>query len=151
MFRALATKIFGGSSESKALAKSRLHFVLVQDRTGLSNEQMAQFRGELVEVIQRYFDIDERGFDISYEREDESTTLVINSPVVVRRKGAQPHKEKMAHKEKMEQKEKAAEPEKATAVGAERSASRSMSSSSGRNTNGAGNRRKRGGRRKHVS
>ncbi|MCB0331009.1 MAG: cell division topological specificity factor MinE [Bdellovibrionales bacterium] len=85
MFKAIARKLFGGNRDSKAVAKSRLHFVLVQDRTGLSNDQMAKFRGELVEVIQRYFVIDEQGFDINYERRDESTTLVINSPVVVKR------------------------------------------------------------------
>ncbi|MCB0321383.1 MAG: cell division topological specificity factor MinE [Bdellovibrionales bacterium] len=81
-------KIFGSSGESKSTAKSRLHFVLVQDRTGLSNDQMAKFRGELVEVIQRYFIIDEQGFDIDYERSGETTKLIINSPVVVRRQEA---------------------------------------------------------------
>lgn len=85
MLKSLAAKLFGTNRDSKKLAKSRLHFVLVQDRTGLSNEQMAKFRGELVEVIQRYFVIDEQGFDIAYERQDDSTTLVINSPVVVKR------------------------------------------------------------------
>ncbi|NBW41708.1 cell division topological specificity factor MinE, partial [bacterium] len=85
MLKALVKKIFGGNDKkSRSLAKSRLHFVLVQDRTGLTNDQMAQFRKELVEVIQRYFTIDETGFDISYERHEESTTLLINSPVVVK-------------------------------------------------------------------
>ena len=89
MLKALAKKIFGSNDKkSRSLAKSRLHFVLVQDRTGLTNDQMAQFRKELVEVIQRYFIIDETGFDISYERHEESTTLLINSPVVVKRQEA---------------------------------------------------------------
>ena len=89
MLKALVKKIFGGNDKkSRSLAKSRLHFVLVQDRTGLTNDQMAQFRKELVEVIQRYFIIDETGFDISYERHEESTTLLINSPVVVKRQEA---------------------------------------------------------------
>lgn len=84
MLNALA-KIFGSKRQSGSLAKSRLHFVLVQDRAGLTNEEMSSFRKELVEVIERYFMIDEQGFDIDYEREGEATTLVINSPVVVRR------------------------------------------------------------------
>lgn len=89
MLKALAKKFFGSNDKkSRSLAKSRLHFVLVQDRTGLTNDQMAQFRKELVEVIQRYFIIDETGFDISYERHEESTTLLINSPVVVKRQEA---------------------------------------------------------------
>lgn len=72
-------------SSSKSVARSRLHFVLVQDRTGLTNEEMTKFKKELVAVIQRYFTITEDGFDVSYKRESDSTTLVINSPVKVRR------------------------------------------------------------------
>ena len=59
-----------------------------RDRTGLTNSELADFRVELVEVIQRYFEIDEHGFDIDYEREGDSTRLVINSPVIVRRQEA---------------------------------------------------------------
>ena len=83
MFSKLSKKLFG-RGESKEQAKSRLHFVLVQDRTGLSNEDMRQFKSELVEVIERYFTINENEFDITYQRDGDSTTLLINSPVVVR-------------------------------------------------------------------
>ncbi len=76
--------LFGGSS-SKNVAKSRLQFVLVQDRTGLTNEELAGFKKELVEVIERYFMIDKSGFDVSYKREGETTTLFINSPIIVKR------------------------------------------------------------------
>ena len=89
MLKFISKNIFGLGKKSKSAAKSRLHFVLVQDRTGLTNQELAGFRGELVEVIQRYFDIDEQGFDIDYEREGDTTRLVINSPVIVRRQDAQ--------------------------------------------------------------
>jgi cell division topological specificity factor len=85
VFSALKEKLFGQSARSKSLAKSRLHFVLVQDRTGLTNEEMAAFKSELVGVIERYFVIDKQGFDIDYRRESDTTTLLINSPVIVRR------------------------------------------------------------------
>ena len=85
MFNALKKKLFGESNESKELAKSRLHFVLVQDRTGLTNEEMAGFREEMVKVIEKYFVIDKEGFDIKYHRLADTTTLLINSPVIVRR------------------------------------------------------------------
>ncbi len=78
-------KIFGSAASSNQTAKSRLHFVLVQDRTGLNSEEMASFKEELVQVIEKYFEIEKDGFDISYKREDEETALVINSPVVVRK------------------------------------------------------------------
>jgi cell division topological specificity factor len=71
--------------KSKASARSRLSFVLVQDRTGLNNDELASFKKEMIEVIERYFVIDESGFDIEYKRQADTTTLVINSPIVVRR------------------------------------------------------------------
>jgi cell division topological specificity factor len=83
--RALIRKLLGENNESKDVAKSRLHFVLVQDRTGLTNEEMAGFREEMVKVIERYFVIDKEGFDIKYHRQADTTTLLINSPVIVRR------------------------------------------------------------------
>lgn len=88
MFNTLKKKLFGDNSESKAVAKSRLHFVLVQDRTGLTNEEMSGFREEMVKVIEKYFVIDKEGFDIKYHRLADTTTLLINSPVIVRRVGS---------------------------------------------------------------
>lgn len=85
MLAALKEKLFGGNKKSKSMAKSRLHFVLVQDRTGLTGDEMGQFKKELIAVIDKYFVIDKQGFDIAYERGSQETTLLINSPVVVRR------------------------------------------------------------------
>ena len=78
-------RLFQRKKATKSIAKSRLHFVLVQDRAGLTNEEMASFRKEMLEVIDKYFVIDKHGFDIEYKREVDSTTLVINSPIIVRR------------------------------------------------------------------
>lgn len=82
MFGAIRKLLSGGSS--KNVAKSRLHFVLVQDRTGLSSEELSAFKKELVSVIEKYFVIDENGFDINYQRDEDTTTLLINSPILVR-------------------------------------------------------------------
>ncbi len=84
MFGKIKNLLFG-SVASGSLAKSRLHFVLVQDRTGLSSDEMVSFKREMLQVLERYFVIDEDGFDIAYAREGEQTTLRINSPVLVRR------------------------------------------------------------------
>lgn len=88
MFAELRERIFGTSKHSKSMAKSRLHFVLVQDRSGLTTDDMASFKQELVAVISRYFVIDESGFDVNYKRDADTSTLLINSPVVVRRQDA---------------------------------------------------------------
>jgi cell division topological specificity factor MinE len=108
VFSALRQKLFGESKVSKTAeparntdrvnggktgkghnsgneAKSRLTFCLSQDRTGLNGEEMAKFKKELVSLIQRYFIVDEDKFGISYERKADTTTLLINSPVVVKR------------------------------------------------------------------
>lgn len=86
MLLALKEKIFGPNKlKSKEAARSRLHFVLVQDRTGLTGEQMSKFKQEMVDVIERYFEIDKSSFDIAYKRDSDTTTLLINSPVVVKR------------------------------------------------------------------
>ena len=82
--------LFGNGRGSKGAAKSRLHFVLVQDRTGLTNDEIAAFKRELVGVIEKYFVIDEGGFDISYKRDTDLTTLLINSPIIVRRQEGGP-------------------------------------------------------------
>jgi cell division topological specificity factor len=88
VFAGLKERFFGNGKHSKSMAKSRLHFVLVQDRSGLTNDDMAAFKQELVEVISRYFVIDESGFDVNYKRDSDTSTLLINSPVVVRRQDA---------------------------------------------------------------
>ena len=88
MLLALKQKLFGIGTSSKDHARSRLHFVLVQDRTGLTSEQMAKFKQEMVDVIQKYFEIDKNAFDIAYKRDSDTTTLLINSPVVVKRLSA---------------------------------------------------------------
>ncbi|RIL03933.1 MAG: cell division topological specificity factor MinE [Proteobacteria bacterium] len=95
---------FRNGKQSKAMAKSRLHFVLVQDRTGLTPDEMANFKREMTSVIEKYFVIDEKGFDISYERSKESTVLMINSPVIVRRQDAIGHAVGAKHRQREKQK-----------------------------------------------
>ena len=90
MFNALKKILFGEANASKLVAKSRLHFVLIQDRAGLTNDEMAVFKEEMVKVIEKYFVIDKEGFDIKYHRQADTTTLLINSPVIVRRQGSAP-------------------------------------------------------------
>ncbi len=78
--------VTAGDEASKGVAKSRLHFVLVQDRTGLTSEEMADFKQELINVINRFFEINCDALDVSYKRDTGMTTLLINSPVLVRRR-----------------------------------------------------------------
>ncbi len=81
-------KLFGRNTDSNKRAKSRLHFVLVQDRTGLTTDEMAGFKSEIMAVVEKYFVVDKQAFDVEYKRESDSTVLLINSPVVVKRQEA---------------------------------------------------------------
>ena len=85
-FSEIKKGLFGNSDHSsKVNARSRLQFVLVQDRAGMSPEEMGKFKKELITVIEKYFNLQKERFDITYKREGDTTTLLINSPVVVRR------------------------------------------------------------------
>ena len=67
------------SKESKGNAKSRLEVVLVQDRSGLSTQDMKNFKKQLLEVMQKYFVIDKKDLDIEWQREGNNTALVVNT------------------------------------------------------------------------
>jgi cell division topological specificity factor len=82
-------KIFGEHIFSKQTAKNRLQMVLVQDRSGLSSQDMDDFRKDLLDVIVKYFDLKHKEIDIQWSRKDGSTALVVNTPVMVKKKKKQ--------------------------------------------------------------
>lgn len=55
--------------------------VLVQDRSGMSSQDMENFKKELLDVISKYFLIEQKHLQIDWERSDNETALVINTPV----------------------------------------------------------------------
>ncbi len=74
-------KFFGSSENSKDRAKERLRLVLVHDRATMSPGVLESLRGELIEVISKYMDIDESGLDVSFDNSDDSVALVANIPI----------------------------------------------------------------------
>ena len=46
--------------ESKSTAKERLHLVLAQDRANISADFLEMMKQEILEVIKKYIDIDEK-------------------------------------------------------------------------------------------
>ena len=73
-----------GRSFSKKTAKNRLQMVLVQDRTGLSSKEMDFFKQDLLDVIAKYFVLETKSLQVEWQRSDNSTALVINTPVTGR-------------------------------------------------------------------
>lgn len=90
MFRGIAS-LFGLGSNlgvySKNTAKNRLEMVLVQDRSGLSAPEMELFQKDLLAVIEKYFTLEDKELSVEWQRNDNSTALVINTPVCGRNKG----------------------------------------------------------------
>ena len=67
---------------TKETAKSRLRLVLMQDRSNLEPETMAQLREELIEVISKYIVIDKESLGLNLDGDGESMALMLNIPVV---------------------------------------------------------------------
>ena len=49
---------------SKEAAKERLHLVLMQDRANVSADFLELMKQEIIEVIKKYIDVDEREIDV---------------------------------------------------------------------------------------
>lgn len=73
-------------ARSKDDAKARLKFLLVHDQVDLTPAQLEKMKGEIIEVIARYVDIDDEGVRFKLNREDGEIALVSSIPV--RRVGA---------------------------------------------------------------
>ena len=81
VFKNLSELVFG-IGNSKGPAKNRLQMVLVQDRSGLTSTEMELFKKDLMDVISKYFTIENRALDVEWKRTDSETALVINTPVI---------------------------------------------------------------------
>lgn len=81
VFEQLKNRLFSGRL-SNATAKNRLQMVLVQDRSGLSSQDMDFFRRDLLDVISKYFILERKHLDIEWRRDDSATALIINTPVM---------------------------------------------------------------------
>ena len=74
--------------ESKSTAKERLHLVLAQDRANISADFLEMMKQEILEVIKKYIDIDEKAIDVrltNKEGEDGSLgapALYANIPIL---------------------------------------------------------------------
>jgi cell division topological specificity factor len=76
------SRLFGRENEgSKVAAKERLRLVLVHDRTTVSPCLLETLKEELLDVISKYMEIDQAGFEVNIEQGDDSMALVANIPI----------------------------------------------------------------------
>ena len=66
---------------SKNIAKDRLQFILVQDRIKLTPDEMEDLKGELLEVMQKYIDVEDDRIDMEISREEEMMAMIANFPL----------------------------------------------------------------------
>ena len=63
-FKKLNKKETKVASNSKEAAKERLHLVLMQDRANVSADFLELMKQEIIEVIKKYIDVDEKEIDV---------------------------------------------------------------------------------------
>lgn len=80
------TKFFQKQEEeddaSKSVATNRLKLVLMQDRTNLTPRILEQMRGELIELLSRYVELDKELLDLNFEQEGDQVALMLSIPVI---------------------------------------------------------------------
>ena len=97
--------------ESKSTAKERLHLVLAQDRANISADFLEMMKQEILEVIKKYIDIDEKTIDVrltNKEGEDGSVgapALYANIPIITIKNDARKLEGTLKKEENKENKE----------------------------------------------
>ena len=90
IFAGLYNKILGFFSnieqkeadESKNVARNRLKLVLMQDRTNLNPYLLERMRGELIDLLSKYVEMDKEALDLNFENDGESVALMLSIPVI---------------------------------------------------------------------
>jgi len=75
-------KFFRREEASKTQAKERLRLVLMSDRVSLAPDVFDSMKTEMLGVVRRYLDIDERGLDVHFENAERQFMLLANIPVL---------------------------------------------------------------------
>lgn len=79
-------KMFSNNkTSSKEVAKDRLKLILIHDRSDLSPELLDMIKGEIMNVISKYVEIDSSEVEIALTRTDEADgnapALIANIPI----------------------------------------------------------------------
>jgi len=73
--------LLGLQKPSATTARERLQLVLAHDRSDLNPELLERMRREILEVVQKYVEIDIESGDVSLATDDRVTALVANLPI----------------------------------------------------------------------
>jgi cell division topological specificity factor len=79
-------RLFGrGEKSAKSVAKDRLRLVLMHDRADIPAPMMEQMRLEIMAVLSKYVDIDEKSLEVNLERADDDNTVALVASIPIRR------------------------------------------------------------------
>ena len=67
---------------SKSVAANRLKLVLMQDRTNLTPKILEQMRGELIDLLSKYVELDKELLELNFEQEGDQVALMLSIPVI---------------------------------------------------------------------
>lgn len=67
---------------SKSVATNRLKLVLMQDRTNLTPKILEQMRGELIDLLSKYLEMDKELLELNFEQEGNQVALMLSIPVI---------------------------------------------------------------------
>lgn len=89
IFTGLFSKVFGFfrqteqvEENAKDTAVNRLRVVLMQDRTNLTPELLEKMRGELIELLSKYVEMDKEALELNFEQEGNQMALMLSIPVL---------------------------------------------------------------------
>ena len=71
-----------GEDPSKTVATNRLKLVLMQDRTNLTPKVLEQMRGEMIELLSKYLEMDKDLLELNFEQEGDQVALMLSIPVI---------------------------------------------------------------------
>ena len=67
---------------SKSVATNRLKLVLMQDRTNLTPRILEQMRGELIDLLSKYVELDKELLELNFEQDGDQVALMLSIPVI---------------------------------------------------------------------
>lgn len=88
---------------SKATACNRLKLVLMQDRVHLDPFIMQKMREEMINILNKYLEIDNEALDLNLAGEGDSVALMFNIPVIRAKSNEEIEEYEKAMKEKLAQ------------------------------------------------
>ena len=75
--------LFGRRKESsRDIAKDRLQLVIIQDRVNLSPQLLQTLKGELIYVISKNVEIDEKNMEVNFTQSNRQSRLTADIPLI---------------------------------------------------------------------